>query len=116
MSGFILNDKHYETGDLRLLQVRDQIKLERWLAKADLTDARSYEDIIQIATEISTLPDGAQKSHPDFKLFVIIGIWVAMLQAGEPASLDDCGAFGWGDLTWINDPEDEDEGKGPAAS
>jgi hypothetical protein len=112
MSGFILNDKQYEAGDLRELQVKDQIRLERWLAKGDLTDARSFEDIVQIAAEVSMLPE--PKTHPDFKLFVIIGVWVAMLQAGEDASLNDCGAYGWGDLTFIRD--DEPEGKAPATS
>lgn len=110
MSGFILNGTEYETGDLRKLQIRDQIKLERWLAKADLTDARSYEDVVQIAAEVSMLPEA--RTHPDFKVFVIIGIWVAKLQAGEGAVLDECGRFTWEDITWVMDPE----GKAPAAS
>ena len=117
MSGFILNDKHYETGDLRQLQIRDQVRLERWLARSDLTDARSYEDVIQIASELAQLPDSKmQRAHPDFKVYVMIGIWVAMLQAGEDAKLDDCGRFGWGDLVWVLDAEDEEQGKGLAAS
>lgn len=119
MSGFILNGKRYEAADLRKLSIRDQIRLERWMARSDLTDARSYEDVIQIAAEVAMVPDS--RKHPDFKVFVMIGIWAAMIQAGEDASLDDCGRFGWEDLTFVLDPgeaedEDDPEGKAPAAS
>jgi hypothetical protein len=118
MSAVIIGGKTYETADLRLLKVRDQVRLERWLARVDLTDARSFEDIIQIAVEISLLPDvNAQRRHPDFKLFVMIGVWAARIQAGEDASLDDCGAYTWDDLTFVVDPAGgESEGKGLAAS
>lgn len=114
MSGFTLEGKHYETADLSKLQVIDQIRLERWLAAhPDLTDLRSFEQVLQVSDEAYAMDEAT--THPDFKLFVVIGIWAAQIQAGEKPNLDDCGRYSITDLWWDSDEEAlEPEGKAVA--
>lgn len=109
MSGFMLKGNRYEWGDLSLITVRDQIRVERWLRRegAEFTDARSWEDVLAIAVEVNGLDTFAeQRQHPDFKLSLAMAIWAAKRLAGEDVMPVDCMDFAWSELDFFADPAD----------
>lgn len=115
MSGFILNGKTYTHVDLADILVGDQIRVERWLAKADISEARTWEDVIAIAKEINQLPNfAAQKAHPEFRFSITMTVWLARRAAGEDVTLDEALQYRFDDVTWLNDEgvvdDDDDEG------
>lgn len=117
-AGFTLDDKRYEWAPLDQIQVREQIRVEHWLASPEgreFTDARTWDDIIAIAEEINSLPDWeAQQSHPQFKLSLSITIWAAKVAAGEQVSLGEAiGRWTWDQLGFWSD--EDAEGKAAAA-
>ena len=117
-AGFILDGTRYEWFPLDEIQVREQIRVEHWLnspAGREVTDAKTWDDIIAIAEEIDSL-DGwqAQQGHPQFKLSLSIAIWAAKVGAGEEISLADAiGRWKWEQLDFWAD--EESAGKDPAA-
>lgn len=116
--GFILDGTRYEWFPLDRIQVREQIRVEHWLASPEgreFTDARTWDDILAIAEEVNSL-DGwaAQLEHPQFKLSLSIAIWAAKVGAGERVSLAEAiGRWTWDSLDFWAD--EEPEGKGDAA-
>lgn len=126
--GFTLDGTHYDVVRLRDMQVIDQIRLERWLAgNGDVTDARSFEDVLGIEDEVATVeaarslaareePEKAARirSHPETNLIMAVAVWAARRAAGEKVPLDDLGRFSYDDLDW-DDEEPEPEGKAEAA-
>jgi len=113
-AGFILDGTRYEWFPLDSIEVREQIRVERWLAGEgqEFTDAKTWDDILAIAEEINSLPDyTAQEKHPEFKLSLSITIWAAKVGAGEKVTLgESIGRWKWEDLDfWNDDPEGKDE-------
>lgn len=117
MSGFELDGTRYDWGDFSQILVRDQIKVERWLSRdgRDFTDARTWDDLINIANEINGLGSiDEQQQHPEFKFSLAVGIWLAKVNAGENVTLGDClGRWTWDQLDFWAD--EEPEGKADAA-
>ena len=119
--GFTTNGKHYDVVPLRDMKVIDQMRLERWLAaNADVTDARSFEDVliiedevaaVEVARELAAQEDpekaAAIPQHPDANLVAIVAVWAAKVAAGERAPLDELGKFSYNDLDWDEPPESE---------
>jgi hypothetical protein len=117
-AGYVIAGRRLPYGDLRQIQVRDQIKVEHWLRNEgrEFTDARNWDDLVAIGAEIQSQPDAeAQQQNPEFKFFLSVAIWAAMRLDGDKVDLGDVlGLFTWDDLTFYSD-EDEPEGKAPAA-
>lgn len=123
MAGFILDGTRYTYADLADdVPVRDQIRVERWLRTADISDARCWEDVLAIAMEVNAAPTlQEQMRHPEAKLAFSIGLWAARRKAGERVSIDDCLGWTWNTLGFYGDePADDAEpaesplGKDPA--
>jgi hypothetical protein len=114
-SGFEIAGDRYTWGGLEQITVRDQIRVERWLRGegAEYTDARSWEDVLKIATEVNGLSTFAeQRKHPEFKLSLSLSIWAARRAAGEDVMPVDCMGFTWDQLYFWDDAP---AGKDPAA-
>ena len=116
MSGIVLAGVKYSWYPLEQIEIRDQIRVEHWLwgEGAEFTDARTWDDILAIATEVNSLASfEEQKAHPDFKLALAIMVWACKRGAGEQVALgDELGRWTWDDLHFWSD---ETEGKDPAA-
>lgn len=111
MSGYLLRGERYEFGDLGDITMGDQIRVERWMRDSDLTDARTWDDLVRIAVEVDELPDlAAQKQHPEFRLSLIIGIWCARRLGGEDIWPADCLDYRFDELDFYGD--EADPGKG----
>lgn len=117
MSGFILDGKQYEHVDLADILVGDQIRVERWLARADISEARTWDQVIAIAKEINALPDyAAQKAHPEFKFALTMTIWLARRAAGDDITLEDALRWKPADIIWLNDDSEPTESEPGKAS
>ena len=122
MSGFILNGKTYEHVDLASIEVGDQIRVERWLRRADVSDARTWPQVIEIAREINRCDTLAeQTAHPEFKFSLSMTIYLARRAAGDEVTPEDCLKWKATDIVWLNDDgtstgdaEDDDQGKDQA--
>lgn len=118
-AGYILAGRRLPYGDLRRVLVRDQIKVEQWLRRegGQYTEARTWDDLVNLAMEIQSQPDAAhQQQHPEFKFSLSVAIWAAMRLDGDSVELGDClGQWTWDDLDFYDDEADA-EGKGLAGA
>ncbi|MBK7823554.1 MAG: hypothetical protein IPJ61_21445 [Tessaracoccus sp.] len=113
--GYELRGQRYPFGYLEKAVLGDQIKVERWLRESGLSEARTWDDLLAIAKEINGLPDlKEQRQHPEFRLTLVIGIWLARRQSGEDVWPADCLDYTFDELEFYGENED-DEGKDVAA-
>lgn len=115
MSGFVLAGERFEWAPLSEVTVGDQIRMEHWLRTAgvEMTEARSWEQVLDIAEEIDSLGDDdaedglsgfeRQRRHPEFKLSLIVTIWAAKRRAGQKVTPGECADFTWDELDFWAD-------------
>ena len=113
MAGYIFDGRRYEYADLgNDVPVREQIRVERWLRTAGISDARTFEDLLAIVMEVNAAPTlREQMRHPEAKLAFSLGLWAARRQAGEKVSLDDCLGWTWNTLGFYDDDQDDAAGE-----
>lgn len=118
-AGIIIAGERFEFALLSEVTVGDQIRMEHWLRTegAEFTDARSWEQVLRIADEVDSLgeddpeaTDGLsgferQRTHPEFKLSLIVSIWAAKRKAGRKVTPGECAEFTWDQLDFWTDEE-----------
>lgn len=123
-SGIAIAGERFEWAPLAEVTVGDQIRMERWLRTegAEMTDARSWEQVQRIAEEVDSLgdddpeaPEGEsgfdrQRRHPEFKLSLVVAIWAAKRRAGLDVSPGQCADFTWDQLDFWSDGESAGKG------
>lgn len=112
MAGYVLDGVRYEYADLgNDVPVREQIRVERWLRTAGISDARTFEDLLAIVMEVNSMATlREQMRHPESKLAFSLGLWAARRIAGDKVTLDDCLGWTWNTLGFYDDDHAEVSG------